>query len=86
MAEFSFIEISYDPSVAKTDFVESNLKKLGFIHRTQHKSGSTGFLNNVDSGISQIRRLISLKEYQMSPHNDLHTNLQIFLTQCIRKS
>lgn len=45
MAEFSFIEISYDPSVAKTDFVESNLKKLGFIHRTQHKSGSTGFWN-----------------------------------------
>ena len=45
MAEFSFIEISYDPSVAKTDYVESNLKKLGFIHRTQHKSGSTGFWN-----------------------------------------
>ena len=45
MAEFSFIEISYDPSVAKTDFVENNLKRLGFIHRTQHKSGSTGFWN-----------------------------------------
>jgi len=45
MAEFSFIEISYDPSVAKTDFVENNLKRLGFIHRTQHKSGCTGFWN-----------------------------------------
>ena len=45
MAEYSFIEISYDPSVIKTDYVESNLKKLGFIHRTQHKTGDVGFWN-----------------------------------------
>ena len=45
MAEFSFIEISYDPEVAKTEVVENNLKNLGFIHRTQHKSGNAGFWN-----------------------------------------
>jgi hypothetical protein len=45
MAEFSFIEISYDPTVATTERVESDLKKIGFIHRTQHKSGNAGFWN-----------------------------------------
>ena len=45
MAEFSFIEISYDPTVATTQRVESDLKKIGFIHRTQHKSGNAGFWN-----------------------------------------
>ena len=45
MAEFSFLEISYDPSVAETQYVEDNLRKLGFIHRTQHKSGKAGFWN-----------------------------------------
>ena len=45
MAEFSFIEISYDPTVATTQRVESDLKRIGFIHRTQHKSGNAGFWN-----------------------------------------
>ena len=45
MAEFSFIEISYDPTVTKTEYVESNLNKIGFVHRTQHKSGQAGFWN-----------------------------------------
>tara|TARA_B100000424_G_scaffold248047_1_gene220890 strand:+ start:447 stop:1301 length:855 start_codon:yes stop_codon:yes gene_type:complete len=45
MAEFSFIEISYDPTVATTERVEGDLKKIGFIHRTQHKSGKAGFWN-----------------------------------------
>ncbi len=45
MAEFSFIEISYDPVVATTERVESDLKKIGFVHRTQHKQGKAGFWN-----------------------------------------
>lgn len=45
MAEFSFIEISYDPDVTNTEHVESDLKRLGFVHRTQHYSGATGFWN-----------------------------------------
>ena len=45
MAEYSFLEISYDPSIIPTGVVKSNLSKIGFIHRTQHKSGLTGFWN-----------------------------------------
>ena len=45
MAEYSFLEISYDPSVVPTEVVKTNLNKIGFIHRTQHKLGLTGFCN-----------------------------------------
>ena len=45
MAEYSFLEISYDPSVVPTEVVKTNLNKIGFIHRTQHKLGLTGFWN-----------------------------------------
>ena len=45
MAEFSFIEISYDTSVVDTEQIETELTRLGFIHRTQHNSGDTGFWN-----------------------------------------
>ena len=45
MAEFSFIEISYDTSVVETEKIETELTRLGFIHRTQHNTGSTGFWN-----------------------------------------
>ncbi len=55
MAEFSFIEISYDPSVTKTEYVESNLSKIGFVHRTQHKSGHAGFWN-LQSCIALLRQ------------------------------
>ena len=43
MAEYSFLEISYDPNVSNTEDVHEALGKLGFIHRSQHRSGVVGF-------------------------------------------
>lgn len=45
MAEFSFIEISYDPEVVTPKIMSNRLSKLGFIHRTQHCYGPVGFWN-----------------------------------------
>ena len=45
MAEFSFIEISYDPSVVSPKVMNNQLSRLGFIHRTQHTYGPVGFWN-----------------------------------------
>ena len=45
MAEFSFLEFSYDPSVTATEDITDYLTKLGFIHRSQHKSEIVGFWN-----------------------------------------
>ena len=45
MAEFSFIEISYDPTITSPKVMNSQLTKLGFIHRTQHVFGPVGFWN-----------------------------------------
>ena len=43
MAEYSFLEISYDPNVSNTEDVHETLGTLGFIHRSQHRSGVVGF-------------------------------------------
>jgi len=45
MAEFSFIEISYDPSITSPRVMKTQLENLGFIHRTQHVYGPVGFWN-----------------------------------------
>lgn len=43
MAEFSFIEITYDPFVSEKETVHKTLKQLGFIHRSQHAMDFVGF-------------------------------------------
>lgn len=43
MANFSFLELSYDPSVMNTEAVSTGLEKIGFIHRSQHKMNAVGF-------------------------------------------
>lgn len=43
MAEFSFIEITYDPFVSEKKIVHETLSKLGFVHRSQHAMDFVGF-------------------------------------------
>jgi len=43
MAEFSFIEITYDPFKNDKKYVHESLSKLGFIHRSQHAMDFVGF-------------------------------------------
>lgn len=45
MAEYSFLEFSYDPSITSTDVITDYLRRLGFIHRSQHESEIVGFWN-----------------------------------------
>ena len=45
MAEFSFIEISYDPTTVSTAVVSDSLTALGFVHRSQHVNNVVGFWN-----------------------------------------
>ena len=46
MADFSFLELSYDPAVYSTESITDDLNKLGFIHRSQHKMDQVGFWNH----------------------------------------
>ena len=46
MANFSFLELSYDPSVYSSEVMSAQLEKLGFIHRSQHKMNAVGFWNH----------------------------------------
>lgn len=43
MVDYSFIEYSFNPESTDKEYIYSSLNKLGFIHRTQHKSKSVGF-------------------------------------------
>jgi hypothetical protein len=43
MAEFSFIEITYDPFVSEKETVQNSLNRLGFVHRSQHAMDFVGF-------------------------------------------
>jgi hypothetical protein len=43
MAEFSFIEITYDPFVNKKEKVYKSLQRIGFTHRSQHGMDFVGF-------------------------------------------
>ena len=43
MVDFSFLEYSFDPSVADREKIHSSLNRLGFVHRTQHRSDTVGF-------------------------------------------
>jgi len=43
MAEFSFIEITYDPFNNEKKYVHDSLRKLGFTHRSQHAMDFVGF-------------------------------------------
>lgn len=43
MVDYSFIEYSFNPETTDKEYIYSSLNKLGFIHRTQHKSKDVGF-------------------------------------------
>ena len=43
MAEFSFIEITYDPFINDKESVYDSLKRIGFTHRSQHAMDFVGF-------------------------------------------
>jgi len=43
MASFGFLEYSYNPDVTDRESLCAQLNRLGFIHRSQHHSGLTGF-------------------------------------------
>ena len=43
MIDYSFVEYSFNPNITESETVYSSLNKLGFVHRTQHKSKSVGF-------------------------------------------
>lgn len=43
MVDYSFIEYSFNPNTTDKEHIYSSLNKLGFIHRTQHKSKAVGF-------------------------------------------
>jgi len=43
MADFSFLELSYDPDVYPTEKISEQLIQLGFVHRSQHKIDYVGF-------------------------------------------
>lgn len=43
MVDYSFIEYSFNPETTDKEYVYSNLNRLGFIHRTQHKNKDVGF-------------------------------------------
>jgi len=43
MAEFSFIEITYDPFVSEKENVYKTLQQIGFVHRSQHAMDFVGF-------------------------------------------
>jgi hypothetical protein len=43
MFDFSFVEYSYNPNTISADQIRSQLKLLGFVHRTQHRNNSVGF-------------------------------------------
>ncbi len=43
MAEFSFIELTYDPFTTKKEVVYEYLNRLGFTHRSQHGMDFVGF-------------------------------------------
>lgn len=43
MFDFSFVEYSYNPNIISAGQIRSQLKLLGFVHRTQHRNNSVGF-------------------------------------------
>lgn len=43
MAQFSFIEVSYDASITSDLDMELQMERLGFIHRSQHALDQVGF-------------------------------------------
>ncbi len=43
MAEFSFIEITYDPFVSEKETIHNTLQRIGFTHRSQHAMDFVGF-------------------------------------------
>ena len=43
MAQFSFIEVSYDATITSDVDMELQMERLGFIHRSQHAMDQVGF-------------------------------------------
>jgi hypothetical protein len=43
MSSFAFIEYSFNPSVIDKESIYVSLNKMGFVHRSQHRSSSVGF-------------------------------------------
>jgi hypothetical protein len=43
MLEFSFIEYTYDPNISDPEEIQAGLNRLGFVHRSQHRSDKVGF-------------------------------------------
>lgn len=54
-ADFSFIEYSYNPDTSSTSSVQSHLRKLGFVMRSQHSNGKASVWNQ-NNAIILLRR------------------------------
>jgi hypothetical protein len=89
MANFGFLEYSFNPDVSDKEQIYTNLNRLGFIHRSQHHSNLTGFwiqnstiisLRETDEvhqpGISGIGLIVPREKIeQLEPEYDLTNDM-----------